>query len=104
MAAFEDGLPPLREVIRTHGLEALKSLGQNFLLDFNITAKIAREAGPLEGRRDRGRARSGWSHRALLAAGAAEVVVIERDRRCIAALRRLPRAIPASSGSSRGMR
>ncbi len=51
MAAFEDGLPPLREVIRTHGLEALKSLGQNFLLDFNITAKIAREAGPLEGRR-----------------------------------------------------
>lgn len=93
--AFDDGLPPLREVIRTHGLEALKSLGQNFLLDFNITAKIAREAGPLEGRRviEVGPGPGGLT-RALLAAGAAELVVIERDRRCIAALEEIGTRYP----------
>ena len=42
-----DGLPPLREVIATHGLSAKKALGQNFLLDLNLTAKIARSAGDL---------------------------------------------------------
>ena len=95
MSAFEDGLPPLREVIRAHGLAALKSLGQNFLLDFNITAKIAREAGPLEGRRviEVGPGPGGLT-RALLAAGAAEVVAIERDRRCIAALEEIAARYP----------
>ena len=48
MTALDD-LPPLREVVRAHGLEAKKSLGQNFLFDLNLTAKIARAAGPLEG-------------------------------------------------------
>ncbi len=48
MAQIDD-LPPLREVIRRHGLAAKKSLGQNFLLDLNLTARIARAAGPLEG-------------------------------------------------------
>src|SRR5262249_58776099 len=48
MSAVDD-LPPLREVIRRHGLRAKKSLGQNFLLDLNLTARIARAAGPLEG-------------------------------------------------------
>ena len=54
-----DGLPPLRDIIRASGLTAKKSLGQNFLLDFNLTRRIARAAGPLEGRdhrRDRPRA------------------------------------------------
>jgi len=44
-----DGLPPLRDIIRASGLSARKSLGQNFLLDFNLTRRIARAAGPLEG-------------------------------------------------------
>ncbi|MFZ2065870.1 MAG: rRNA adenine N-6-methyltransferase family protein, partial [Xanthobacteraceae bacterium] len=48
-SATPDGLPPLREVIRRHGLAARKSLGQNFLLDLNLAARIARAAGPLEG-------------------------------------------------------
>lgn len=85
---FEDGLPPLRDVIRTHGLEALKSLGQNFLLDFNITAKIARHAGPLDGVTviEVGPGPGGLT-RALLASGARRVIAIERDSRCVAALR-----------------
>ena len=49
MSAQIDDLPPLREVIRRHGLAAKKSLGQNFLLDLNLTARIARAAGPLDG-------------------------------------------------------
>jgi 16S rRNA (adenine1518-N6/adenine1519-N6)-dimethyltransferase len=49
-----DGLPPLRDVIRASGLSARKSLGQNFLLDFNLTRRIARAAGPLEGKVPRG--------------------------------------------------
>lgn len=92
---FEDGLPPLREVIRVHGLEALKSLGQNFLLDFNITAKIARHAGPLEGVSviEVGPGPGGLT-RALLAAGAHRVIVIERDNRCIAALQEIRARYP----------
>jgi 16S rRNA (adenine1518-N6/adenine1519-N6)-dimethyltransferase len=95
MSAMDDGLPPLREVIRAHGLEALKSLGQNFLLDFNITLKIARIAGPLEDVRviEVGPGPGGLT-RALLASGAAEVVVIERDRRCIAALEEIAARYP----------
>ena len=49
MSLSADGLPPLREVVATHGLDARKSLGQNFLFDLNLTRRIARAAGPLEG-------------------------------------------------------
>ncbi len=81
-----DGLPPLREVVATHGLAAKKSLGQNFIFDLNLTQKIARAAGPLADVRviEVGPGPGGLT-RALLAEGA-EVVAIERDPRCLAAL------------------
>jgi 16S rRNA (adenine1518-N6/adenine1519-N6)-dimethyltransferase len=84
---MNDGLPPLREVIQRHGLAAKKSLGQNFLLDLNLTGKIARAAGDL------GQATvvevgpgPGGLTRALLANGARKVIAIERDERCLPAL------------------
>jgi len=82
-----DTLPPLREVIRRHGLTAKKSLGQNFLLDLNLTARIARAAGPLENITvvEVGPGPGGLT-RALLATGARRVIAIERDPRAIAAL------------------
>jgi len=85
MSAIDD-LPPLREVIRRHALRARKSLGQNFLLDLNLTGRIARAAGPLEGVRvlEVGPGPGGLT-RALLAQGA-HVVAIERDERALAAL------------------
>ncbi|CAN1566615.1 KsgA Dimethyladenosine transferase (rRNA methylation) [Rhabdaerophilaceae bacterium] len=95
MSALSDGLPPLREVIRAYGLDALKSLGQNFLLDFNITDKIARHAGPLNGVTviEVGPGPGGLT-RALIAAGADQVIAIERDRRCIPALEAICAAFP----------
>ena len=85
-----DDLPPLREIIRRHGLSARKSLGQNFLLDLNLTARIARAADPLAGVTvvEIGPGPGGLT-RALLAAGAERVIGIERDDRAVAALREL---------------
>jgi 16S rRNA (adenine1518-N6/adenine1519-N6)-dimethyltransferase len=90
-----DGLPPIRDVIRMSGLTARKSLGQNFLLDFNLTRRIARAAGPLEGATivEVGPGPGGLT-RALLLEGAARVVAIEKDERCLPALGEIANAYP----------
>ena len=82
-----DDLPPLREVIRRHGLRPRKSLGQNFLHDLNLTSRIARAGGTLAGVTvvEVGPGPGGLT-RALIAAGAAKVIAVERDERALAAL------------------
>ncbi|MGR3198076.1 16S rRNA (adenine(1518)-N(6)/adenine(1519)-N(6))-dimethyltransferase RsmA [Pseudooceanicola sp.] len=90
-----DSLPPLRDVIATHGLSAKKALGQNFLLDLNLTAKIARLAGDLSGCDvlEIGPGPGGLT-RGLLAEGARRVLAIEKDTRCMAPLDEIAAAYP----------
>jgi 16S rRNA (adenine1518-N6/adenine1519-N6)-dimethyltransferase len=92
---MEDGLPPLREVIATHNLAAKKSLGQNFLFDLNLTRRIARAAGPLEGFTivEIGPGPGGLT-RALLMEGASKVIAVERDERTLPALAEIAAAYP----------
>jgi len=90
----DDGLPPLREVIAALDLSAKKSLGQNFLFDLNLTRRIARAAGALEGRTviEIGPGPGGLT-RALLGEGAT-VIAIERDQRCRPGLEQIAAAYP----------
>jgi 16S rRNA (adenine1518-N6/adenine1519-N6)-dimethyltransferase len=94
MSAIDD-LPPLRDVIKQHALSARKSLGQNFLLDLNLTARIARAAAPLEDATiiEVGPGPGGLT-RALLALGARRVIAVERDERALAALEDISKRYP----------
>jgi 16S rRNA (adenine1518-N6/adenine1519-N6)-dimethyltransferase len=94
MSAIDD-LPPLRDVIKQHALSARKSLGQNFLLDLNLTARIARAAAPLQDATivEVGPGPGGLT-RALLALGARRVIAVERDERALAALQGVSKRYP----------
>ncbi len=95
MAEAAPDLPPLRDVIARHGLAARKSLGQHFLLDMNLTGRIARAAGPLDtGTTIEIGPGPGGLTRALLQEGAGAVVAVERDERAVAALAELEAAWP----------
>ncbi|WP_102957911.1 16S rRNA (adenine(1518)-N(6)/adenine(1519)-N(6))-dimethyltransferase RsmA [Mangrovicella endophytica] len=90
-----DGLPPLREVLAAHGLDPKKALGQNFLLDLNLTGRIARQAAPLDpGVVVEVGPGPGGLTRALLSEGAQHVVAIEKDRRCLPALEAIAQHYP----------
>jgi len=95
IAAAIDALPPLRDVIAQHRLRARGALGQHFLTDLNLTDRIARAAGPLEGCLvyEVGPGPGGLT-RSLLRAGAARVIAVERDPRCVEALQALVAAAP----------
>ena len=90
-----DDLPPLRDIIRRHELRQKKSLGQNFLLDLNLTSRIARAADPIAGATivEIGPGPGGLT-RALLALGAARVIAVERDERAVAALQEISARYP----------
>src|ERR1700744_6242900 len=92
---MDDGLPPLREGIAAYDLAAKKSLGQNFLLDLNLTARIARAAGAADGGvfYEVGPGPGGLT-RALLREGASRVIAVERDQRCLPALEDISAAYP----------
>ncbi len=103
MTNTPDGLPTLSDIIREHGLSARKGLGQNFILDLNLTRCIARAAGSLEGINviEVGAGPGGLT-RALLLEGAAKVIAVERDDRCIPILEQIAEHYPGRLDIVRG--
>lgn len=103
MTGTPDGLRSLSDVIRNHGLSARKGLGQNFILDLNLTRRIARAAGPLEGVNviEIGAGPGGLT-RALMLEGAARVTAVEHDGRCIPALEEIASLYPGRVDILRG--